>query len=119
MVVSENLMGSVGLSVGGGLTISGLAPVGVMCASSISFLSSSISTLITKECFSKLKIRYTKLRDWINIITLLYEKTLRISMADKKNDQEEAGGLKEIYNHYLDKRKEILMNTQFKVKDSR
>ena len=79
MVVSEFPIGSVGLGVGSGLTISGLAPVGIMCASSISFLS-SISTLITNEYFSKLKIRCTKLRDRIQVITLLYEKTLKQSM---------------------------------------
>ena len=83
MIVSEILIGGVGLSVGSGLTISGLAPVGIMCASSISFLS-SLSTLITNEYISKLKIRYTKLRDWINVITLLYEKTLKESMIVKK-----------------------------------
>ena len=54
MIVSQTLKGSVGLNVGSALTISGLAPVGNMCASSISFLS-SISTLITNEYFSKLK----------------------------------------------------------------
>ena len=73
VIVSEILTGSVGLGVGSGLTVPGLSPVGIMCASSMSFLS-SISTLITNEYFSKLKIRYTKLRDWINVITLLYEK---------------------------------------------
>ena len=51
MIVSERLIGSVGLSVGSGLTISGLAPVGVTCAGIISF-SSSFSTLITNEYFS-------------------------------------------------------------------
>ena len=50
----------------------------------------SIAILITNECFSKLKIRYTKLRDWIKVKTLLYEKTLKTSMLDKKNDQQEA-----------------------------
>ena len=50
MIVSETLIGSVGLGVGSGLTISRLAPVGIMCAGSISFLS-SISTLITEEPF--------------------------------------------------------------------
>ena len=54
MIVSEILRGSVGLSVGSGLTISGLALVGIMCASSFSF-SSSISTLITNEYISELK----------------------------------------------------------------
>ena len=64
-----------------------------------------------------MKIRYTKLRDWTNIITLLYEKTLKQSMVDKKIDEKEAQELKKIYNHYLDKRKEIMKNTQFKVED--
>ena len=73
-----------------------------MCASRISVLS-SISTLITNECFSKLKIRCTKLKDWINVITLLYEKTLKTSMVDKKIDDKEAQELKKIYNHHLDK----------------
>ena len=82
-IVSENLIGSVGLGVGSGLTVSGLAPVGIMCASSISFLS-SLSTLNTNEYFSKLKMRYTKLKDWINVITLLYGKTSKNSMVDKE-----------------------------------
>ena len=75
MIVSEILFGSVCFSVGSGLTLSGLAPVGIMCASSVSILS-SISALITNEDFSKLKIRYTKLRNWINAIKLLYGKIL-------------------------------------------
>ena len=35
MIVSEILIDGVGLSVGSGLTISGLAPVGITCAGSI------------------------------------------------------------------------------------
>ena len=57
MIVSEILIGSVGLGVGSGLTMSGLAPVGIMCAISVSFLSST-STIIKNEYFSKWKIRY-------------------------------------------------------------
>ena len=34
-----------------------------------------------------MKIRYTKLRGSINVITLLYEKTLKTSMVDKRIDQ--------------------------------
>ena len=45
---------------------------------------------------------------------LLYEKTLKTFMIDKKIDQKEAKELKKIYNHYLDKRKEIMKNTHFK-----
>ena len=116
MIVSEILLGSLGLDVGSGLTVSGLAPVGIIFASSISFLS-SIGTLITNQFFSRFKIRYIKLRDWINVYTLLYERTLKQSMIDKKIDEKDAKELKKIYNHYLDKRKEIMLNTEFKVQD--
>ena len=77
----------------------------------------SIASLITNEYFSKLKIRYTKLRDHINMITLLYEKTLEKSMKDKKLDPVELDELKKIYNHYLDKRQDIMKNTKFDVKE--
>ena len=36
---------------------------------------------------------------------------------DKKIDQKEAEQLKQIYNHYVDKREDIMKNTQFKVED--
>ena len=38
-------------------------------------------------------------------------------MIDKKIDEKEALELKKIYNHYLDKRKEIMDSTKFKVED--
>ena len=73
--------------------------------------------MITNEYISKLKLRYTKLRDWINFINILYEKTLNQSMIGKKIDEKEALELKKIYNHYIDKRKEIMDSTKFKVED--
>ena len=57
---------------------------GIIASSSTAFLTSN-AILITNEFIAKLKIIYTKLRDWINVITLLYEKTLKQSMVDKKN----------------------------------
>ena len=39
------------------------------------------------------------------------------SIVDKKIDEREANELKKIYNHYLDKRSEIMENTQLKVED--
>ena len=48
-----------------------------------SALITSVAILITNEDISELKIRYTKLRDWINVISLLYEKTLKQSMLDE------------------------------------
>ena len=90
--------------------------IGIVLTSSSALLM-SLAILITNEYISKLKLRYTKLRDWINFITILYEKTLSQSMVDKKIDEKEALELKKIYNHYLDKRKQIMDSTKFKVKD--
>ena len=36
---------------------------------------------------------------------------------EKKIDQREAEELKKVYNRYLDKRKDIMKNTQFKVEE--
>ena len=88
---------------------------GIVLTSSSALLT-SLAILITNEYVSKLKLRYTKLRDWINVITLLYEKTLKESMIGKKN-QIESDELKKIYNHYLDNREEIMNSTKFKVED--
>ena len=90
--------------------------IGIVLTSSTALLT-SLAILITNEYISKLKLRYTKLRDWINFITILYEKTLSQSMVDKKIDEKEALELKKKYNHYLDKRKQIMDSTKFKVED--
>ena len=86
---------------------------GIITSSNTDLLT-SIAILITNDYISKLKIRYTKLGDWINVITLLCEKILKQSMVDKKIDDNEELELKKYYNLYLDKTKEILKNTQFK-----
>ena len=115
LIITENLIGA-----GSAVCSSPMALInpaaGIIISSSTALLT-SIAILITNEYISKLKIRYTKLRDWINVITLLYEKTLKTSMIDRKIDQKEAEELNKIYNHYIDKRKEIMKNTQFKVED--
>ena len=98
-------------------TMSLLNPsIGIVLTSSTVLLT-SLAILITNEYKSKLKLRYTKLRDWINFITILYEKTLNQSMIDKKIDEKEAQELKKIYNHYVDKRTEIMNSTKFKAED--
>ena len=38
-------------------------------------------------------------------------------MVDRKIDEREAQELKKIFNHYIDKRSEILKNTSFKVEE--
>ena len=90
--------------------------IGIVLTSSTALIT-SLAILITKEYISKLKVRYTKLRDWINVNTLLYENTLKESTIDKKIDQKEAGQLKQIYNHYIDKREKIMISTKFRVED--
>ena len=85
-----------------------IKPGVVINISSSTALLTSNAILITNEYISKLKIRYTKLRAWINVITLFYifRKTLKQSMMDKKIDQKEAEESKKIYNHYLDKKRD-------------
>ena len=89
--------------------------IGIVLTSSTALLT-SFATLVTKEYISKLKIRYTKIREWITAITLLYEKTRKTSMVDKKIDEKEAQELTKSYIHYLDERTEIMKSTSFKVK---
>ena len=115
LIITEILVGT--SSAVGSSTMGLINPsVGIVISSSTALLT-SIAILITNEYISKLKIRYTKLKDWINVITLLYEKTLKQSMIDKKIDKKEAMELKKIYNHYIDKRSEIMKNTSFRVED--
>ena len=75
--------------------------IGKVLTSSTALLS-SIAILITNEYISKLELRYAKLSDWINFITIFNEKTLKESMNDKKIDRKEAEKLGQIYNHYID-----------------
>ena len=115
LIITEILIGS-GSAISTS-TMSLINPsIGIVLTSSTALLT-SLAILITNEYNSKLKLRYTKLRDWINFITILYEKTLNQSMIDKKIDEKEALELKKIYNHYIDKRKEIMDSTKFKVEE--
>ena len=115
LIISEIIVGS--SSAVGSSAISLISPGPGIIISSSTALLTSIAILITNEYISKLKIRYTKLLDWINVITLLYEKTLKQSIVDKKIDEKETQELKKIYNHYIDKREEIMSSTKFKVED--
>ena len=82
--ITERLIGSAATISSSTLAL--LNPSAGIISSSTALLT-SIAILITNEYISKLKIRYTKLRDWINVITLLYGKTLKTSMVDKKTDE--------------------------------
>ena len=79
LIITENLIRS-GSAIGS--STMGLINPGVgNIISSCRALLTSIAILLTNEYISKLKIRYTELRDWIIVITLLCEKTLKSSMV--------------------------------------
>ena len=90
--------------------------VGIVLTSGTNLLW-SCAILITNEYISKITKGYTKVKDWFIIITVLYEKTLKTSMMGKKIDGKEAIELKKIYNHYLEKRDEIMTNTSVKAEN--
>ena len=90
--------------------------IGTVLTSSTALLT-SIAILITNKFISKLKLRYTELRDWINVNTLLYEKTSKQSMVDKEIIEKEAEELENIYSPYNDKRKDIMHSTKIKLED--
>ena len=115
LIITEILIGSGSVTGSSAMGLINLG-AGIIISSSTALLT-SIAILITNEDISKLKIRCTKLRDWINGLTLLNEKTLKQSMADEKIDEKEASQLKKIYIHYFDKRSEIIKETSFKVEE--
>ena len=115
LIISENLVG--GGSAIGSSTMGLINPGAGIIVSSSTALLTSFAILITNDYFSKIEIRYTKLGDRINVITILNEKILKQSMVDRKIDEKKALELKKIYNHYIVKRKEIMKNTSFEVED--
>ena len=82
LIITEILFGA-----GSAAGISSMALInpgaGIVISSSTALIT-SIAILITNEYISKLKLRYTKLRDWVNVITLPFEKTLQQSISDEK-----------------------------------
>ena len=115
LIITENLVGS-GSAISTS-TMSLINPsIGIVLTSSTALLT-SLAILVTNEYISKLKLRDTKLKDRINFVTFLYEKTLKESLIDKKIDQKEAEQLKKVYNHYIDKRKGIMNSNKFGAED--
>ena len=81
LIITEILVGTA--SAVGCSTMGLINPGAGIIVSVSTALLTSIAILISNEYISKLKIRFTKLRDWINVITLLYEKALKTSVVDK------------------------------------
>ena len=94
LIITEILIGS-----GSALSTSTMSvinpSIGIVLTSSKALLT-FIAILITIEDISKLERKHTKLGDWINAITLLYEKTLKTLMVDKKKWRERSIGIKKV-----------------------
>ena len=86
LIITETLIGSASTILSS--TMGLLNPGAGISISSSTALLTSIAILITNEYISKLKIRSTKFRDWINLITFLYDKALKTSKVDKKKIKE-------------------------------
>ena len=98
-------------------TLSILNPsVGVVWISSTALLT-SVAILIMYERISKIKRRFTNILDWIIVITLPYEKTLKQPMVDERIDDNKVLELKKILIHCLDKRSDNMKNMQFRFED--
>ena len=108
--ITEILLGSGSATTTSTLSI--LYPSVDLVLTSSTALLTSIAILITIEDFSKIKIRYTKIGNWIIVMPLLYEKALKTSMIDEKIDEKKPQELKKISYHYLDKRSELMKNTK-------
>ena len=83
LIITEILIGS-GSAVDSS-TMGLISPGAGNIFSSSTALLTSIAILITNGYFSKIKLQYTKLRDWYNAITLLIEKISKQSKSDKEN----------------------------------
>ena len=115
--IIEILAGASGVVVGSTLLATGVGTqIGVPIAGVSSF-EISVAVLFTNEYFSRLKSRYQKLRDHNRMIKLLFEKTLKKSLVDKKIDENKSEGLKIIYTYYITKRKKlwITLNLQSRI----
>ena len=67
--------------------------VGIRISSSTALLTSN-AILVTKENISKLKVRYNKLSEYINVITLLYARNSKQSFVDKEIGEKENAEVK-------------------------
>ena len=66
-------------------TMSLINPRIVIVLISSTALLTSIASLFTTKYVSKLGVRYSELVDWIILIALFYETTLKNSVAGEKN----------------------------------
>ena len=77
----------------------------------------TIASMIMHAYLDSVKIRNRKIRDFINLTVLLYEKTMKKALQDNTINEQEQRELKDIYQHYLNKKDDVKKSTQFDVKE--
>ena len=110
------LLSGVSTLAGAILTSTVLASITGIPISSASFVL-TIASMIMNEYLDDVKIRNRKLQDSINLTILLHEKTMKKSLQDNIINEQEKRELKDIYQHYLNKKDDIKKSTQFDVKE--
>ena len=98
------------------LTSTVLASIAGIPISSASFIL-TIASMIMNSYLDSVKIRNRKIQDFINLTILLYEKTMKKALPDNIINEREQRELKDIYQHYLNKKDDIKTSTQFDVKE--
>ena len=93
-----------------------LASIAGIPISSASFIL-TIASMIMNAYLDSVKIRNRKIQDFNNLTILLYEKTMKKALQDNKINEQEQRELKDIYQHYLNKKDDIKKSTQFDVKE--
>ena len=73
--------------------------------------------MIINAYLDSVKTRNRKIQDFINLTILLYEKTMKKALQDNIINEQEQRELKDIYQHYLNKKDDIKKSTQFDVKE--
>ena len=98
------------------LTSTVLASIAGIPISSASFVL-TIASMIMNAYLDSVKTRNRKKQDFINLTILLYEKTMKKALQDNIINEQEQRELKDIYQHYLNKKDDIEKSTQFDVKE--
>ena len=98
------------------LTSTVLASIAGIPISTASFVL-TIASMIMNAYLDSVKIRNRKIQDFINLTILLYEKTMKKALQDNKINEQEQKELKDIYQHYLNKKDDIKKSTQFDVNE--
>ena len=93
--------------------LASLAGIPISCASFIL----TIASMIMNAYLDSVKIRNRKIQAIINLTILLYEKTMKKALQDNIINEQEQRELKDIYQHYLNKKEDIKKSTQFDVKE--